>query len=178
MSGVDTADVVPPAPGLLMAMPFGVAVFDGDHRLLWANPALAASLARAGRRPGAWERPAIEGVAALRSWFAHEAGGRFAAHDVVICPGGQAALVTAVAPRRAVLGIAGPPGAGKTTLVLRLLAALAAHPSLGGRVAHVPRLASPCTLAPPCAELPAWQPWRLCESVYAHNGCHYHRQRQ
>lgn len=49
-----------------------------------------------------------------------------------------AALVTAVAPRRAVLGIAGPPGAGKTTLVLRVLAALADHPSLGGRVAHVP----------------------------------------
>ena len=49
-----------------------------------------------------------------------------------------AALVAAAAPRRAVLGIAGPPGAGKTTLVTRLLAALATHPSLGGRVAHVP----------------------------------------
>src|SRR3954451_6937447 len=34
--------------------------------------ALAASLARAGRRPGAWERPEIEGVAALRAWFAQE----------------------------------------------------------------------------------------------------------
>ena len=49
-----------------------------------------------------------------------------------------ASLVAAVAPRRAVLGIAGPPGAGKTTLVVRLLAAVAAHPTLGGRVAHVP----------------------------------------
>jgi pantothenate kinase len=49
-----------------------------------------------------------------------------------------AALVAAVAPRRAVLGIAGPPGAGKTTLVTRLLAAVAAHPSLSGHVAHVP----------------------------------------
>jgi DNA-binding transcriptional MocR family regulator len=58
--------------------------------------ALAASLARAGRRPGAWERPSVEGVAALRAWFARSAGGRFTAHDVVICPGGQAALVTAV----------------------------------------------------------------------------------
>ena len=47
-------------------------------------------------------------------------------------------LVATVAPRRAVLGIAGPPGAGKTTLVTRLLAAIAAHPSLSGRVAHVP----------------------------------------
>jgi DNA-binding transcriptional MocR family regulator len=63
---------------------------------LQPTAALAASLARAGRRPGAWERPAVEGVAALRAWFARAAGGRFTAHDVVICPGGQAALVTAV----------------------------------------------------------------------------------
>ena len=63
---------------------------------LQPTAALATSLARAGRRPGAWERPAIEGVAALRAWFARAAGGRFTAHDVVICPGGQAALVTAV----------------------------------------------------------------------------------
>lgn len=47
-------------------------------------------------------------------------------------------LVDRVAPRRAVLGIAGPPGAGKTTLVTRLLAAVAAHPALSNRVAHVP----------------------------------------
>jgi DNA-binding transcriptional MocR family regulator len=63
---------------------------------LQPTAALAAALARAGRRPGAWERGAPEGLAALRAWFAREAGGRFAAHDVVICPGGQAALVTAV----------------------------------------------------------------------------------
>lgn len=47
-------------------------------------------------------------------------------------------LVARVAPRRAVLGIAGPPGAGKTTLVTRLLTAVAAYPALSGRVAHVP----------------------------------------
>lgn len=47
-------------------------------------------------------------------------------------------LVDRVAPRRAVLGIAGPPGAGKTTLVTRLLAAVAAYPALSNRVAHVP----------------------------------------
>lgn len=47
-------------------------------------------------------------------------------------------LVDRVAPRRAVLGIAGPPGAGKTTLVTRLLAAVAADPALSNRVAHVP----------------------------------------
>ena len=63
---------------------------------LQPTAALGAALARAGRRPGAWERGPVEGVAALRAWFAREAGGRFGGHDVVICPGGQAALVTAV----------------------------------------------------------------------------------
>ncbi|KGN36798.1 nucleoside triphosphate hydrolase [Knoellia subterranea KCTC 19937] len=47
-------------------------------------------------------------------------------------------LVARVAPRRAVLGIAGPPGAGKTTLVSRLLTAVTAYEGLSGRVAHVP----------------------------------------
>jgi pantothenate kinase len=50
-----------------------------------------------------------------------------------------AALVAAAADgRRRVLGIAGAPGAGKTTLVEALLAAVAADPLLAGRVAHVP----------------------------------------
>ncbi len=40
--------------------------------------------------------------------------------------------------RRRVLGIAGPPGSGKTTLVDRLLTAAAVDPRLVGRVAHVP----------------------------------------
>ncbi|KQU70537.1 MULTISPECIES: nucleoside/nucleotide kinase family protein [unclassified Phycicoccus] len=40
--------------------------------------------------------------------------------------------------RRRVLGISGAPGAGKTTLVLAVLAAAAADPRLAGRVAHVP----------------------------------------
>ena len=56
-----------------------------------------------------------------------------------------AALVEAAASgsdgspgRRRVLGISGAPGAGKTTLVLAVLAAAAADPRLSGRVAHVP----------------------------------------
>ncbi|HEY3533963.1 MAG TPA: nucleoside/nucleotide kinase family protein [Pedococcus sp.] len=40
--------------------------------------------------------------------------------------------------RRRVLGVAGPPGAGKTTLVEALLAAAAADRRLTGRLAHVP----------------------------------------
>src|SRR3954453_13457713 len=44
--------------------------------------AMAAALARAGRRPGAWERGPIEGVSALRAWFAREAGGRSGARAV------------------------------------------------------------------------------------------------
>jgi pantothenate kinase len=39
---------------------------------------------------------------------------------------------------RAIVGIAGPPGAGKSTLVSRLLTAAERHASLRGRVAHVP----------------------------------------
>ncbi|MGA8977702.1 MAG: nucleoside/nucleotide kinase family protein [Pedococcus sp.] len=56
-----------------------------------------------------------------------------------------AALVAAAAGtpgqgrgRRRILGISGAPGAGKTTLVLAVLAAAAADPRLAGRVAHVP----------------------------------------
>jgi pantothenate kinase len=44
----------------------------------------------------------------------------------------------AVGGRRRVLGIAGSPGAGKTTLVTALLRAAARDPRLAGRVAHVP----------------------------------------
>ena len=40
--------------------------------------------------------------------------------------------------RRVVVGVAGPPGAGKTSLVLDLLAAAEGRPDLAGRVAHVP----------------------------------------
>src|SRR5215210_2074047 len=93
-----------PGPGtgglleLLTPAPEGALALSSGYLdpALQPTAALAASLARAGRRPGAWERPTPEGVAALRAWFARAAGGRFTAHDVVICPGGQAALVTAV----------------------------------------------------------------------------------
>jgi DNA-binding transcriptional MocR family regulator len=57
--------------------------------------AVGAALARAARRPGAWERGPVEGREDLRAWFAREAGGRLRAHDIVVCPGGQSAIATA-----------------------------------------------------------------------------------
>src|SRR4051794_36575150 len=57
--------------------------------------ALGAALGRAARRPAAWDRGPVEGREELRAWFAREAGGRMRAHDMVVCPGGQAAMATA-----------------------------------------------------------------------------------
>ncbi len=56
--------------------------------------ALSAAAGRAARRPGAWGRPPIEGIDALRGWFAREAGGSIDPGDVLITSGGQAALAT------------------------------------------------------------------------------------
>lgn len=54
---------------------------------------LAAAMARAARRPGAWGRVPPEGLRELRAWFARELGAR--ASEVLICPGSQAALACA-----------------------------------------------------------------------------------
>ena len=56
---------------------------------------LGAALGRASRRPEAWARGPVEGREELRAWFARQAGGAFRAGDMVVCPGGQAALSTA-----------------------------------------------------------------------------------
>jgi DNA-binding transcriptional MocR family regulator len=58
--------------------------------------ALGSALGRASRRPEAWARGPVEGREELRAWFAREAGGAFRAGDMVVCPGGQAALSTAL----------------------------------------------------------------------------------
>jgi pantothenate kinase len=47
-------------------------------------------------------------------------------------------VADAAGGRRRVLGIAGPPGAGKTTVVAALLVASPHDPRLAGRVAHLP----------------------------------------
>ncbi len=70
---------------------------------------VAAALARAGRRPGAWNRPPTDGLFELRDWFARQIagpggeGGPTGA-DVLITAGGQSALTTA-------LRALAPPGA-------------------------------------------------------------------
>lgn len=58
-------------------------------------PLLAAAASRALRRPGVWSRLPPEGLEPLRAWFAAEAGGAYAPHEVTICPGTQAALSAA-----------------------------------------------------------------------------------
>ncbi len=58
-------------------------------------PQLVAAMSRAARRPGVWGRLPIEGLEGLRTWFAREIGAGMRVHDVIITPGGQAALSTA-----------------------------------------------------------------------------------
>ncbi|GAA1362678.1 PLP-dependent aminotransferase family protein [Streptomyces beijiangensis] len=74
------------------------------HSSLQPEQAMAAALARAGRRPGAWGRPPTDGLPELREWFARGIGGMITAAEVLVTSGGQSALTTAL---RAVA----PPGA-------------------------------------------------------------------
>ncbi|MEV0011946.1 PLP-dependent aminotransferase family protein [Streptomyces sp. NPDC051840] len=99
---VDASDVLV----TLAAPPPGVIEFNGGylHHGLQPERALAAALARAGRRPGAWSRPPTDGLPELRAWFAREIGSPVTASDVLITAGGQSALTTA-------LRALAPPGA-------------------------------------------------------------------
>ncbi|MEU3857414.1 PLP-dependent aminotransferase family protein [Streptomyces sp. NPDC028722] len=112
LSADGAADLVPrtvDAAGVtvsLAAPPPGVLEFNGGylHPSLQPERAMAAALARAGRRPGAWGRPPLEGLPELREWFARGIGGTVGAAEVLIAAGGQAALATA-------LRALAPPGA-------------------------------------------------------------------
>ncbi|MFF1903334.1 PLP-dependent aminotransferase family protein [Kitasatospora sp. NPDC058218] len=69
------------------------------HASLQPERLLAAALARAGRRPGAWERPPVDGLTELRAWFARDIGGNggpLGAGDVLVTAGGQSALTIAI----------------------------------------------------------------------------------
>ncbi|MFB7516691.1 PLP-dependent aminotransferase family protein [Streptomyces sp. NPDC056144] len=101
----DTATEIVPrsvdASGVLVTLappPPGVIEFNGGylHPSLMPEQALAAALARAGRRPGAWTRPPADGLPELRAWFAREIGGSVTAAEVLITAGGQSALTTAL----------------------------------------------------------------------------------
>jgi DNA-binding transcriptional MocR family regulator len=65
------------------------------HSSMQPEAALAAALARAGRRPGVWSRPPILGLPELRGWFARQIAGdtgMITADDIVLTNGGQIAL--------------------------------------------------------------------------------------
>ncbi|MFB8238392.1 PLP-dependent aminotransferase family protein [Kitasatospora purpeofusca] len=69
------------------------------HASLLPERLLAAALARAGRRPGAWERPPTDGLTELRGWFARDIGGHdgpIATGDVLLTSGGQSGLTVAM----------------------------------------------------------------------------------
>ncbi|MFD3375605.1 MULTISPECIES: PLP-dependent aminotransferase family protein [unclassified Streptomyces] len=84
----------------------GVVEFNGGylHPSLQPERAMAAALSRAGRRPGAWGRPPVDGLPELREWFARGIGGAVTAAEVLITAGGQSGLTTA-------LRALAPPGA-------------------------------------------------------------------
>ncbi|MFI7348291.1 PLP-dependent aminotransferase family protein [Streptomyces sp. NPDC049936] len=104
LSADGAADLVPrtvDASGVLVSLaapPPGVVEFNGGylHPSLQPERAMAAALARAGRRPGAWGRPPMEGLPELREWFARGIGGAITAAEVLITAGGQSALTTAL----------------------------------------------------------------------------------
>ncbi|MGW7432658.1 aminotransferase-like domain-containing protein [Streptomyces sp. NPDC054861] len=101
----DTATELVPravdASGVLVTLsppPPGVVEFNGGylHPSLQPERAMAAALARAGRRPGAWGRPPTDGLPELRQWFAREIGGTVTAAEVLVTAGGQSAITTAL----------------------------------------------------------------------------------
>ncbi|WP_263171771.1 PLP-dependent aminotransferase family protein [Streptomyces sp. SCSIO ZS0520] len=113
LSAESTAEAVPrtvDASGVLATLaapPAGVIEFNGGylHPSLQPERAMSGALARAGRRPGAWGRPPVEGLAELRDWFARGIGGAVTAAEVLVCSGGQNALTTAL---RALAGPGAP----------------------------------------------------------------------
>jgi DNA-binding transcriptional MocR family regulator len=62
------------------------------HPSLLPVRALAAAMARAARRPDAWQRPPVTGIDGLRAWFARSTGGQVDAADVIVTAGAQGAL--------------------------------------------------------------------------------------
>lgn len=78
--------LAPTPPGLL---PLASAFLDESLQPLGL---LAAACARGARRPYGWSRPPAEGLEELRGFLAGEAGSSYRAENVIVTPGGQAAL--------------------------------------------------------------------------------------
>ena len=74
-----SADAIPLAGGYL-------------HRELQPTRALSAALARAARRPDAWDRAPAPGLPSLRALFARLAGGDVGVDDVIVTSGAQNAM--------------------------------------------------------------------------------------
>lgn len=74
--------------------PPGTIMLDGGyiHRSLQPARALGGALARAARRPDAWDRAPASGITALRTALADIVGGDVTSDDVLITAGGQSAL--------------------------------------------------------------------------------------
>lgn len=89
LPAVALADLLAPAPSDAIALATGY-----PDASLQALGLLATATARAARRPHAWSRVAVEGTPELRAWFARDVGGGADPADVLVTPGGQAALAT------------------------------------------------------------------------------------
>ncbi|MEV0174968.1 PLP-dependent aminotransferase family protein [Streptomyces sp. NPDC050803] len=118
---VDThliADPVGPPPA-------GTITMDGGyvHRSLQPTRALSAALARAARRPDAWDRAPAGGLPELRTVFARIVGSGVAPEDVLVTAGGQSALSIAF---RAIAGPGSPVLVESPTYPRALAAARAA----------------------------------------------------
>ncbi|MEU5935262.1 PLP-dependent aminotransferase family protein [Micromonospora sp. NPDC047187] len=118
---------------LLALTPDGTIPLSGGylHADLQPAAALGSALTRAARQPASWQRGPVEGRADLRAWFAREAGAGLHAEDMVICPGGQAALSSALRALAA-------PGDALLVESPTYLGALAAARAAGLRVVPVP----------------------------------------
>ncbi|MFD9538531.1 PLP-dependent aminotransferase family protein [Streptomyces sp. NPDC060022] len=105
--------------------PAGTIDMDGGyvHRSLQPTRALSAALARAARRPDAWDRAPAGGLMALRTVFARIVGGSVAPQDVLVTAGGQSALSIAF---RAIAGPGSPVLVESPTYPRALAAARAA----------------------------------------------------
>ncbi|MCX4981895.1 PLP-dependent aminotransferase family protein [Streptomyces sp. NBC_00572] len=105
--------------------PAGTISLDGGyvHRSLQPTRALSAALARAARRPDAWDRAPAGGLTSLRTAFARIVGGSVAPQDVLVTAGGQSALSIAF---RAIAGPGSPVLVESPTYPRALTAARAA----------------------------------------------------